>query len=147
MKFVHTNIAANDWRKLAQFYIDVFGCELKLPVRDLKGDWLDKATGLKNAHLKGAHLILPGYGEDGPTLEIFTYSQTLPSTESQANKKGFAHIAFAVDDVAAVFKKALENGGTTLGEVTRKKIDGVGLLTLVYLKDPEGNIVEIQSWE
>ena len=42
-------------------------------VRDLSGEWLDRATGLKNAHIKGIHLRLPGYGEGGPTLEIFQY--------------------------------------------------------------------------
>lgn len=147
MKYVHTNIAANDWKRLAQFYIDVFECRLKPPERDLKGEWLDSATGLKAAALKGAHLILPGYGDDGPTLEIFTYSVTEPSETFQANTKGFAHIAFAVDDVESVFNKALAHGGSKLGRITQKEVDGVGQLILVYMRDPEGNIVEIQSWD
>jgi predicted enzyme related to lactoylglutathione lyase len=28
MKYAHTNIIARDWEKLAQFYIDVFDCEI-----------------------------------------------------------------------------------------------------------------------
>jgi len=51
-----------------------------------------------------------------------------------------------VDDVNKTFAKALEHGGQTLGEVTQKEIPKLGILTLVYFKDPEGNIVEIQSW-
>ena len=35
--------------------------------------WLDSATGINGAHLRGMHLRLPGYGEHGPTLEIFQY--------------------------------------------------------------------------
>lgn len=37
-------------------------------------------------------------------------------------------------------------GGQTLGKVTEKSVDGVGKLKFVYLRDPEGNIIEIQSW-
>jgi len=31
--------------------------------------------------------------------------------------------------------------------VTRKEVEGVGLLAFVYFRDPEGNIIEIQSWD
>jgi len=34
-KYKHTNIVANDWRSLAKFYEDVFGCEFVPPERDL----------------------------------------------------------------------------------------------------------------
>ena len=56
-------------------------------------------------------------------------------------------IAFEVDDVDRTLGDAVKNGGQLLGEVTEKSIDGVGLLKFVYFRDPEGNIVEIQSWK
>ncbi len=146
MKYVHTNIVAKDWKSLAKFYIDVFECKEKPPERNLKGDWLDSATGLEHAELKGIHLTLPGYGVDGPTLEIFSYETMKERGVCDANSFGFSHIAFLVDDVASTFKKALAHGGKTLGKVTQKTIDGIGDLILVYFRDPEGNIVEIQSW-
>ena len=59
---------------------------------------------------------------------------------------GLTHLAFEVEDVEKTFEKALEKGGTSLGRVTRKQVEGVGLLTFVYFRDPEGNIIEIQSW-
>ena len=34
------------YKKLSQFYIDVFHCTPKLPERDLYGEWLDKLTGI-----------------------------------------------------------------------------------------------------
>jgi len=147
MKYVHTNIVARDWKKLVKFYIDVFGCIPVPPERDLKGDWLDIGTGLKDAHLKGMHLRLPGCGEDGPTLEIFSYtkSEARPD-EIFANRIGFGHIAFKVDNVEKVYDKALENGGKKLGEISSHKVEGVGILTFAYLTDPEGNIIEIQKW-
>ena len=30
-KFVHTNLIAQDWKKLADFYEQVFGCQRVLP--------------------------------------------------------------------------------------------------------------------
>ncbi len=147
VKFVHTNIIAKDWRKLAQFYINVFGCEPVYPERDLKGDWIDRVTNLKDVHIRGMHLRLPGY-VDGPTLEIFQYNHQIESNELPAlNKTGFAHIAFQVDDVQFFYNKLLANGGSKLGELVEKDIEGVGVLTVVYARDPEGNIIEIQNWK
>ena len=31
------------------------------------------ATGVKDSHITGVHLRLPGHGDTGPTLEIFSY--------------------------------------------------------------------------
>jgi predicted enzyme related to lactoylglutathione lyase len=64
-----------------------------------------------------------------------------------ANHTGFTHIAFEVEDVEKIFNDALKSGAIKLGEITEKIIEGVGVLKFVYFRDPEGNIVEIQSWE
>lgn len=145
IKFAHTNIIANDWKKLAQFYIDVFDCSPVYPERDIKGDWIDKATALKNTHIKGIHLRLPGYDKTGPTLEIFQYNE-MDKANKVINASGFSHIAFLVDDINKIIQDLLKNGGSQLGELVEKEIPNVGILTFVYAKDPEGNIVEIQHW-
>ena len=64
-----------------------------------------------------------------------------------ANYIGFTHIAFEVDDVDQTLNAAMKSGGKLLGKITEKAVEGVGLLKFVYFRDPEGNIVEIQSWE
>ena len=147
MRYAHTNIIARDWRSLSDFYVRVFDCVVKPPQRNLSGDWLDRATGLLNARLEGVHLILPGYGDQGPTLEIFTYADTRTREPLMANHTGFTHVAFAVEDVTSTFARALELGATALGQPAEKAIEGIGVLELVYLRDPEGNIIEIQSWK
>src|SRR5438552_16992663 len=76
-KYVHTNLIARDWKRLVRFYTDVFGCKPKDPERDMSGAWLDSVTSLRNAHLTGVHLRLPRYEQDGPTLEIFSYDDSL----------------------------------------------------------------------
>jgi predicted enzyme related to lactoylglutathione lyase len=148
MKYVHTNIIAEDWKKLVRFYMDVFECTPAPPERDLSGDWLDKGAALKNAQLKGMHLKLPGYDDNGPTLEIYSYSEMADKpAEILANRKGFGHLAFRVENVEEVYSKALVHGGKKLGDISTHKVEGVGVLTFVYLADPEGNIIEIQKWQ
>lgn len=147
MRFAHTNIAARNWKMLSDFYVRVFGCRVNPPERKLSGPWLDRATGLKNAKLEGVHLLLPGHGDRGPTIEIFTYAHMHESEPVMANHRGFTHIAFEVDDVDRTLEKVLNNGGQSLGAVSEKTVEGVGDLKVVYCRDPEGNIVELQSWK
>ena len=72
-RYAHTNMIARDHKKLIAFYKAVFHCRSIGETRDLQGEWLDRLTGLSGAHIVGEHLCLPGYGEDHPTLEIFSY--------------------------------------------------------------------------
>ena len=147
MRFAHTNIVANNWKKLADFYIDVFGCTKKPPIRKQSGKWLEQGTGVPQASLEGVHLLLPGYGENGPTLEIFTFSEIETNKPGPANRCGFAHIAFEVDDVQESAEKVKNYGGSFLGKITEKQIKGVGVISFIYARDPEGNIIELQSWK
>jgi predicted enzyme related to lactoylglutathione lyase len=145
-EYVHTDLIARDWKRLARFYSEVFECEPKAPERDLSGAWLDQLTSLQNAHLGGIHLRLPGYGDDGPTLEIFSYNQLVEPQLPSANQCGFGHIAFAVDDVNEALQAVIAAGGSTVGNIVTTEVDRVGVLRIVYARDPEGNIVELQRW-
>jgi len=147
IKFAHTNIVARNWEKLAQFYIDVFNCEPVYPERDMSGEWIDRITMIRDVHIEGIHLRLPGY-ENGPTLEIFKYEKNdAKDRDMLINHYGFAHIAFHVDDVDETLDKFLEFGGSKYGQLVEKEMKGLGILTIIYAKDPEGNIVEIQNWK
>lgn len=147
IKFVHTNLLAKDWKKLAQFYIEVLDCKPEYPERDMDGDWIDKMTNIKGVHITGIHLKLPGY-TNGPTLEIFSYNHKIKRIKvKQINEIGFTHIAFRVKKIHGYIKKILEYGGSFYGEITETVIPDVGKLQAVYMRDPEGNIVELQNWE
>lgn len=146
-RYVHTNLIARDWRKLAAFYEHVFGCVRVLPERDLAGESMERGSGVIGAHVRGVHLRLPGLGDKGPTLEVFQYSETADAAVPAANRPGFGHIAFAVDDVAAAREAVLAAGGAAVGTVEVVVIPGAGTITWTYVRDPEGNIVELQRHE
>ena len=146
-RYGHTNVIARDWRRLAEFYTAVFGCELVPPERDYAGEVLERGTAVPGATLRGVHLRLPGHGDAGPTLEIYTYGTNVsPDGEPAANREGWGHIAFAVDDVIQAAEAVLAAGGGQHGEtVTTTTADG-RRVTWCYLTDPEGNLIEVQSW-
>jgi catechol 2,3-dioxygenase-like lactoylglutathione lyase family enzyme len=102
---------------------------------------------VNGARLSGVHLALPGYQGQGPTLEIYQYSQSKDKSSPIANREGFGHIAFEVEDEPTALDIVQQHGGDAIGEVVSKEIVGVGILTFVYAADPEGNIVELQSWK
>jgi predicted enzyme related to lactoylglutathione lyase len=144
--YVHTNLIAKDWQKLAQFYSDVFGCVFVPPERDYQGEALDAGTGLKGARMTGVHLRLPGHGDTGPTIEIYTYNQLEDRPKTAVNRPGFAHIAFEVDNVEAAQREVETNGGGLLGEIVTLTTKIGTKVTWCYVTDPEGNLLELQSW-
>lgn len=147
VRFVHANIVCRDWKSLVAFYIDVFECTVRPPERHLSGKWLERGTGVADARIDGVHLILPGYGLDGPTLEVFQYGESLPHAEPPAaNREGISHIAFHVDDVEAKLAEITSRGGTPVGEVVTRNFPA-GRLVFTYAADPEGNVVEVQNWK
>ena len=146
-KYKHTNIVARDWRELADFYIRIFGCIEVPPERKGIGEWVERCTSVPAAEIRGIHLLLPGHGYDGPTLEIFQYNKALDRPETAINRPGLAHLAFSVDDVESARDEVTAAGGATVGEMVTVDIPDAGIITFIYMTDPEGNIIELQKWE
>jgi hypothetical protein len=92
-RYAHTNLVGRDWRRLVDSHASTFAYVLVPPERDYTGPALEAGTGISGAAVRGAHLRLPGHGDRGPTLEIFsgcagtasdTSSITAPSTAADA---------------------------------------------------------------
>ena len=147
LKYSHTNLVASDWKKIAKFYVDVFDCIPVGPVRRLSGQSVAEGTGLNEPEIEGIHLRLPGFEEEGPTLEIFQYRKVHEEPEKLANSRGFTHIAFEVFDLEIVCAKVISAGGSLLGKLAKQSVDGVGMCTFVYVRDPDRNIIGVQKWE
>ncbi|MDO5142774.1 MAG: VOC family protein [Eubacteriales bacterium] len=147
MKYAHTNVNAKDWRKLRDFYCAVFEGKVVPPERDLGGAWFEKASGIPGAHVRGCHVALPGYAEGGPVLEIFTHENGF-GDPGAFNHAGFGHLGIMVDDVQATYDKLLAHGGSSDGQIVSHYYENKGqTLTMIYAKDPEGNIIEIMRWD
>jgi len=145
VRYLHANLIAMDWRSLASFYERVFGCIRVPPERDLSGEAMEAGTGVAGAHLRGVHLRLPGHGDAGPTLEVFSYDRVLEGPPAAPNRVGFGHLAFGVDDVPAARAAVLAEGGRAVGDIVTVEIAAGIRLTWCYVTDPEGNMLELQA--
>ena len=145
-RYAHTNLIARDWRRLAAFYRELFGCEPVPPEREYSGPTLEAGTGVPGASLSGVHLRLPGHGNGTATLEIYTYSRAVDAAPHQVNQPGFAHIAFEVESVADARARVLAAGGRAVGEIVTLVTAAGSRVTWCYVTDPEGNVIELQSW-
>jgi predicted enzyme related to lactoylglutathione lyase len=145
-RYGHTNLIARDWRALAAFYEQVFGCVPVPPERDFAGPQLEAGTGIPGARLQGVHLRLPGHGPQGPTLEIFHYTTLAAGVPTAVNRPGFGHIAFTVGDVPAAREEVLAAGGRPVGEIVTLTTATGARVTWCYVTDPEGNAIELQAW-
>jgi predicted enzyme related to lactoylglutathione lyase len=145
-RYSHTNIVARDWRALARFYETHFGCTPVPPERNYRGAAIEAGTGVRGTTLEGVHLRLPGWGDQGPTLEIYSYSVECDGPTPAVNRPGLAHLAFVVDSVEEAQREILAAGGRAVGETVTVTTAIGTRVTFCYVTDPEGNIIELQSW-
>ena len=146
IRYAHTSLIARDWRRMTQFYCEVFGCVPVGAARDRKGPIVDALTGVKDSHVQGQHLRMPGCGDNGPTIEIFQFNKSEAPPPPSVMRLGFTHLAFVVPDVEAKRKEIQARGGRDFSQLVTLDIPDEGKLTVIYVCDPEGNLIELQEW-
>ena len=118
----------DDMAKMIRFYRDVLGFEIK------------EAEDSSNVYLvkDGTLFLLYGRSDfEKMTGRSYEYIKGL---------NGHFEIALyvdAFDEVDVVFRKAVENGATAVME---PELEPWGQRTC-YIADPEGNLIEIASWD
>jgi len=112
--FEHTGVASPDHRKLAQWYVEVFGFAI---VYQSAGATFVKAP-------------------NGSMIEIITAEGD--RVELAMKQPGLRHLALAVDDFDADLARIRAAGVKFLGEPVEAKGNKV-----VFFTDPEGNILHL----
>jgi predicted enzyme related to lactoylglutathione lyase len=147
VKFAHVNLVARDLGRLVAFYETVFGCVRgveRVYATPERSAALARGVGVAGLTLRGVHLVLPGHGAAGPTLELFQYEPPLERAPAPPHATGFGHVAFEVDDVEETTRAVVRAGGSLVGEAVTVPYPAGGSLTWRYVRDPEGNFVELQ---
>ncbi len=129
----HVGITANDLEELVAFYRDVLGLAV-LNRFEVGGTAFADAVDVDDASARFAHL-----DADGIRLELVEYDpQAQASPPAGLNQPGATHVGFAVDDLDA-FSADLPETVSTISE-PRTTESGT---TIMFCRDPEGNLVEI----
>lgn len=79
-------------------------------------------------------------------MEIFSYDSIRETIIGEVNRSGIAHIAFEVDDVETTLELVIRAGGSKVGELVTAQYPNNMQAVFIYARDPEGNIIELQSW-
>jgi lactoylglutathione lyase len=137
----HTGFTVSSLDRALEFYCEVLGCQL-VARQEVQGGYLAAIVGYPEAHVRAAHVRLPG-GDH--VIELFEYVAPIGSTpQLEPRNVGNAHLCFVVDDLAAVYERLVETDACSFisAPVTIDagfNTGGAGL----YLRDPDGIVVEL----
>jgi len=145
-KYLHTNLTVRNIEKMKEFYVSVFGFSPVREIHMIEGEWIEKITKVGEGKIKYVHLKFPGFQSPGPELELIQYLNPTKQYDITPNTYGFGHLAFSVSDVKEALDLVTSAGGGSIGEIVTVEVPNRGLLTEVYATDPEGNIIELQSY-
>ena len=130
----HINLVVSDLERSVRFYTEVLGFRKTADVV-MEGDWIEAIIGLKGVRGLVAFVEPPG--------------AVLPEN-SRANTQGLRHVAFRVDDIAAMAARLRAAGVTLFSEPVRVPAGVVkfaaGDKTLLYFLDPDGVILELAEY-
>lgn len=132
----HIGIVVDDLAAAIGFFGEL-GLEL-LGEGPIKGRWVDRVVGLEGIRADIALMQTP---DGNCRLELSKFhspSHRGGNQPAPPNAQGLRHLAFAVDDIAAVVARLRARGAKLIGEVERYED-----YRLCYLHGPEGIIVEL----
>jgi catechol 2,3-dioxygenase-like lactoylglutathione lyase family enzyme len=136
----HTGLTVTDLDASVTFYRDVVGFDVVF-TQEKRGGYLAEIVGYPDAHVRMAHLVLPGSEH---RLELFQYLRPEPVLRrGEPRETGLTHVCVVVDDVESVFERLVAGGATAGGRPvlvdTGANAGGRG----VYLRDPDGIVIEL----
>jgi catechol 2,3-dioxygenase-like lactoylglutathione lyase family enzyme len=111
--------------------------------QEKQGGYLAAIVGYPDAHVRMAHLRVPGADH---VLELFQYLAPQGSTPARIEPcdVGTAHLCFVVDDLPEVHRRLVEAGVDTFVSPPIEVDTGINTGGYgVYLRDPDGIVLEI----
>ncbi len=136
----HIGITVRDIDRSVEFWRSFLGVEPRWR-QILNAPYLGRVTGYPGVNIDATIIDLPG----GPVLEILNYlvEDKNPNSSETANP-GNVHICIEVEDIDAMWNRAVESGATPVSpgpvEITAGPNTGV---KACYLRDPDGITLEL----
>jgi catechol 2,3-dioxygenase-like lactoylglutathione lyase family enzyme len=136
----HTGLTVSDLERSLHFWRDAMGMQV-LFQQEKAGGYLEAIVREPGAHVRMAHLAFDG---DGPRIELFQYlAPNGGQHRSRPADQGFTHVCVACDDLDERLERLVAAGGAPFSKPvevdTGVNRGGRG----VYLRDPDGHVVEL----
>jgi catechol 2,3-dioxygenase-like lactoylglutathione lyase family enzyme len=140
----HVNLVVQDLDAMTRFYQTLLGLKVTKRVT-ISGEWIDRTVGLSQVKADVVYLD----AESGPRIELIRYLSPPagPRSIQLPNAYGLRHMAFRVDGIDDLVKRLSQAGVKFFSEVqsvpdAQVTYAGGVHKRLVYLRDPEGNVLE-----
>ncbi len=137
----HTGITITNLERSLVFWQDVLGFELSHRAHHT-GDLASEVTGVPGAEILLA--VLKGYGHKIELLEYLA-----PSDRKHADLRpcdvGSVHVALTVDNLDAVLRAIAASGWKAAGKPQTLKTGPNAGKRVVYVRDPDGTIIEFMQ--
>jgi catechol 2,3-dioxygenase-like lactoylglutathione lyase family enzyme len=136
----HTRFTVSDIERSVSFYRDLLGLKL---IRRQTGTapYLAAVTGFEGVRLE---IALLQSQDGGSMLELLQYvSHPAEPTDRATNRPGNAHLCFRVEDIRAACAELHRHGVRLISEPTEITAGAHRGGWAVYLRDPDGLIVEL----
>ena len=140
--FVHVGLTVTDVNRTAAFYERYFGFQTVFSGTFPDGFFDAKPTLYKLGPGAGSRIAILR-SPDGAELELFEFFCQTPFKEPVWNTPGYHHICLKVEDVNAKYREMKADGVEFYFEPDYKG-DPANHEFWVFLKDPDGNMIELQ---
>lgn len=150
MRFDHINIVVGDMDRSVRFYTELLGLRRGFETT-LQGEWVETVTGLPGAHARCVFLDADAPGCRLELLQYFSPAGEALAPNQVPNTHGLRHLAFAVDDWAAMeaLYDRLEAAGVPIVSepiLVPFQVGNLGRKKLFYFSDPDGTLLEIAAY-
>jgi catechol 2,3-dioxygenase-like lactoylglutathione lyase family enzyme len=137
MKFHHVGISVTDIERSINFYRDMLGMKLDVPVSPLGGLKVEQVMGIRNVQCRSCHMV-----KGSVRLELFEFSSPA-SASKDANysvaDRGISHFGVEVADIDSEYERLRAAGVRFHCAVTTFQ----GGVKATYGRDPDGNVFEL----
>ena len=137
----HINIVVSDLIGATRFFLDL-GFE-KITASRLSGRQMTTVTGLADIEAEYVALSLPGADTHLELIQYFSPPGGKDPELNKANRLGFRHLAFSVDDIEAVVQMLKAKGVEFVSDIQTWKKTGK---KLVYFYGPDNILLELAQY-
>lgn len=148
MRVNHINIVVADMERSLAFYVGLLQMRVTFET-ELSGAWIETVAGLPGVSARCVFCQPAGGGTRFELLEYRTPAGVALPENNRANTIGLRHVALEVDDVDLWYQRLTNAGVKAVSEpvtVPFSIVEGARK-RLCYLRDPDGALVEIASYE
>jgi glyoxylase I family protein len=139
----HVSITVSDLERSLGFYRDLLGLR-EVERHRLEGEGISTMAGKEGVVMQVVRLAAPQTA--GILLDLQQYLAPRGSTsDASLGDVGHSHVCFGIDDIDGACAELRGRGVELVSDPVSFELE-TGVLKVVFLKDPDGNVLELVEY-